>query len=158
MSVWLAGALVLSACNARRAPDPPDMSASARDEIVEGGSTAAALVGTWDLQAVPPEARPGRMMLRMRIDSLDGTDVRGRLVHYFAGDVGVDSATFPHFEGEIRDDSVVRIAIRAAARPTSGFTMVGILRTDTIPLGTFVVGPDTVSGPTRSWRLVRMQR
>jgi len=95
------------------------------------------------------------MRLDLRVDSVAGTNLHGQLVHYFAGDVGVDSATFPHFEGEIQDDSLVHIVIGAAARPNAGFHFAGVLRADTLPLTTFVVGPDTLSGPDRHWRLVR---
>ncbi len=136
LSVWLAtgGGVGMLACNPRHAPP---------------------ILGTWSLETVPIQTTPGRMMLDLRIDSVAGTRLYGQLVHYFAGDVGVDSATFPHFEGEIRNDSLVHIVIRAAARPTSGFHFGGVLGADTIPLTTFVVGPDTVSGHDRHWRLVR---
>jgi hypothetical protein len=97
------------------------------------------------------------MMLEVRVDSVTDARLHGHLVHYFAGDVGVDSSAFPHFDGEIRNDSVVRLVIRSAVSPTAGFHLTGVLHTDTIPLTTFVVGPDTLSGPDRYWILVRRE-
>ena len=115
------------------------------------------ILGHWTLETIPPESSPGRMMLEVRVDSVTDARLHGHLVHYFTGDVGVDSSAFPHFDGEIRNDSVVRLVIRSAVSPTAGFHLTGVLHTDTIPLTTFVVGPDTLSGPDRYWILVRRE-
>ena len=150
--IWLAAGLAVLACNPRPSGDRPGAALSSG---TEAHATAPPIIGTWTLEAVPPQTSPGRMRLDLRVDSVAGPSLHGQLVHYFAGDVGVDHATFPHFEGEIQNDSLVLIVIRAAARPTSGFHFTGVLGADTMPLTTFVVGPDTVSGPDRHWRLVR---
>ncbi len=150
VSIWLAAGLTALGCSPRPSGDLPEATA----DPPAGGPQ---VVGTWILESVPPGTAPGRMRLDLRIDSVTGTQLHGQLVHYFAGDVGVDSATFPHFEGEIHDDSLVHLAIRAAARPSAGFEIAGVVGSDTIALTTFVVGPDTVSGHDSRWRLVRQQ-
>jgi len=116
---------------------------------------AAPIVGNWILETTPPESLPGRMLLEVRIDSVSAGRLYGRLVHYFAGDVGVDSSAFPQFDGEIGGARVVQLVIRAAANPSAAFRLTGPLGRDTIPLETFIVGPDTLSGHERDWRLVR---
>ena len=150
LSIWLLAGLAVLRCSPRPSGDQPEAAADAPVH-------SPRIVGTWSLESVPRGTSPGRMMLDLRIDSVTGTQLHGQLVHYFAGDVGADAATFPRLEGEIRDDSLVHIAIHAAARPNAGFLFTGVVRADTIALTTFVVGPDTVSGHDRRWRLVSKQ-
>ncbi len=124
----------------------------------EAQQTAASprVTGHWALDVYPAADDPTtRMWLELQIDSVADGRLFGRLTSYLAGDVGIDPSVFPRFDGEITGEGTVFIRIGHADRAVSNIAFRGTLLTDTIPLDLFVVGPDTVSGGARRWRLVR---
>ncbi len=112
-------------------------------------------VGQWSLVHEPPResSSPG-IQLTIAIDSVRGTNVYGRLVQYFAGNVGADPAVFQPFKGTVSADGSLSIPITPVDRAALGLVLVGSLGTDSIHLRTFVLGPDTVSGTGR-WLLLK---
>lgn len=115
---------------------------------------AATLLGNWELRRIPPRSMPG-LSLTLQIDSTRGARYFGRLIHYFAGDVGQDPSDYEAFADSIRRDDHLIFTIRAVDRRMLGMVMAGRLTADTVELETFVLGPDTLSdGPFR-WILVR---
>ncbi len=112
-------------------------------------------VGQWSLVHEPHRERssPG-IRLTIAIDSVRGTNVYGRLVQYFAGNVGADPAVFRPFTGTASADGSLSIPITPVDPAALGLVLVGSLGTDSIHLRTFVLGPDTVSGTGR-WLLLK---
>jgi hypothetical protein len=97
------------------------------------------------------------MLLTLRVDSVVGSAVMGQLDGYFAGDMGMDTRDFPRFEGELDNDTAVRFTIYPPDRDQPSFVLAGKPSPDTIALTTFVLGPDTLSGPDQQWWLIRRE-
>lgn len=124
--------------------------AGARLEVDSG----AALIGNWELRSDPPQPMPG-FRLTVTVDSATETGYFGRLTNYFSGNVGIDPRQYAAFVDSIRPDGSVTFAMPAIDRTMLGITLQGTLAADTIQLDTFVLGPDTLSGGTRRWALVK---
>ncbi len=112
-------------------------------------------VGQWSLvhEPVHQPSGPG-IRLTIAIDSVRGTNVYGRLVQYFAGNVGADPSVFRPFTGTVSADGSLSIPITPVDPAALGLVLVGRLGGDSIHLRTFVLGPDTVSGTGR-WLLLK---
>ena len=115
---------------------------------------AARLVGDWELRRDPPQRMPG-INLTVTVDSISGARYFGRLSHYFSGNVGIDPRDFEPFADSIGSDKTVVFAMPTFDREMLGIVMEGIVAGDTIQLGKFVLGPDTLSAGTWHWVLVR---
>ena len=149
----------IAACG-RGAPEPapPQHRAEeATETLVETRSAsgmAAALVGNWELRSDPPQRMPG-FRLTVTVDSAAGVRYSGRLTNYFSGNVGVDTRMFKEFVDSIRPDGSVAFIMPTYDSAMLGIQLEGDLTADTIHLGTFVLGPDTLSKGTRRWILVK---
>ena len=115
---------------------------------------AADLVGDWELQSNPPQRMPG-LHLTVTVDSASGSRYFGRLSHYFSGNVGMDPRDFKPFTDSISQDGFVVFAMPTSDREMLGIVMEGTVTADTVRLGRFVLGPDTLSAGARRWALVR---
>ena len=79
--------------------------------------------------------------------------MHGRLVHYFAGNVGVDPTRFRPFEGSLSDGTVA-LTIEHTDPVALPIVLAGPVSGDTVHLATFALGPDTLSRDA-AWVLVR---
>jgi hypothetical protein len=80
------------------------------------------------------------MLLTLRVDSVVESAVMGQLD-----------------EGELDNDTAVRFTIYPQDRDQPSFVLAGKPSPDTIALTTFVLGPDTLSGPDQQWWLIRRE-
>ena len=112
-------------------------------------------VGTWRLTRQPPQARPG-FRVEVAFDSVLSGKVYGRLVSFFAGNVGIDPTGYRAFSAELGPDSLLAFTIAPAdsASPQALFFF-GTLGTDTLRLRRFAIGRDTVTAGAMRWFLVR---
>jgi len=136
---------------------PPPRHESVATDTHRGQITSSARVaGRWALEMSPlPDEPTARIWLELDIDSVSAGRLFGRLASYLAGDVGIEPSVFPRFDGELTGEGEITIGIGHVDPAVSGFRLRGTVATDTIPLDLFVIGPDTVSGGTWRWRLVR---
>lgn len=133
-----------------RAEDATETPAEARPAT----GTAAALIGDWELRSDPLQRMPG-LRLTVTVDSVTGAWYFGRLTYYFSGNVGGDPREYEPFVDSIRPYGIVTFVLPTVDRDMLGIVLEGTLTTDTIQLDKFVLGPDTLSGGTRRWTLVR---
>jgi hypothetical protein len=137
-------AIVLAATAACAKPLPRD---------AERQAALANLVGVWRLSTHP--AGPPGLLVDLRIDSVAGTQVFGRLVGYFSGDVGVSPGQFGPLRGTIVD-SLLAVQVPWSNDTSPGITMYGVMRGDTTLVTLLVLGRDTLRSPA-SPRLIRRQ-
>lgn len=148
-TLYLVALACTLAAGCRSAPQP-----DARVSILTPTQSAtASLAGRWRLERDPPALGPG-IQMEILVDSVSGTGIHGRLTSYFAGDVGGDPASFPHFAGSVDSLAQVSLWIETVTGDRA-FVLRGPLKGDTIPLEVFVVGPDTATVPGIAWRLIR---
>ena len=143
--IWLA----LTACGTSPPRDAPS-----RTEPADAVQYSA--VGRWTLEVTPaPATGTPRIRMELTVDSVLGTQVFGRLTSYVAGNVGIDPTAFPRFDGRMSDQNYVTLEIGPDDPAAAGFVLAGPLSGDTIALDLLVIGPDTATGRSRGWRLVR---
>jgi hypothetical protein len=150
---------VFAACG-RGAPDTATpregvvLAADSTSEVVSDSGPAAALLGDWVLQGVPPQRMPG-LHITLTVDSVSGARYFGRLSNYFSGNVGQDPRAYEAYGDSVRAGGIVSFSLPRVDSDMLGMQMNGRLAVDTIALDIFVLGPDTISAGARRWILVR---
>ena len=143
--IWL----VATACGTSPQRDAPSRTEPA-------GTVQPSPVGRWMLEVSPePATGTPRVRMELQLDSVRGTQVFGRLTSYVAGNVGIDPTAFPRLDGRMSDGDYVTLEIGHEDPAVSGFVLAGPLSGDTIALDLLVIGPDTTTGRSREWKLVR---
>jgi hypothetical protein len=97
---------------------------------------AADMLGEWNYASVAvvrdaPSLNTGLHVI-IAIDSLDGMRFRGRVVLWFAGDVGVSPDVFGPVTGSVDGLSGVTVVIAFADPDTPMITIVGVLAGDVL--------------------------
>src|SRR5439155_386864 len=110
---------------------------------------ATLLLGTWEYVA-PRRAVPARpslgagLRVSLQFDSTAHDTAFGRVVRWFAGDVGKPPATFGTVTGVVTGDGVVSIAIPSAMAGVAPITLTATVAgrdTLTITTASFAQGP-----------------
>lgn len=99
---------------------------------------AAVMLGRWEYTAAArPIARPSLgagFHVTLEIDSAAGTQFRGRVAFWFAGDLGVSPETFGAVTGSVGDSCRVTFNIPYARAGISPVSVVGLLSGDTLAI------------------------
>lgn len=102
--------------------------------LASGGSRAslaAAMLGTWSYASAPvPREEPSLnagLHVTIAIDSVDGSQFRGRVTLWFAGDVGLSPEAFGPVAGSVDGDTRVTLVIPSAAAGGPTLTMLATL-------------------------------
>ena len=123
----LLAALAGAAC---RPPSPAPLTPAA--------ATGAALLGRWEYVA-PPPAQPSLnagLRVAVEFDSAAGARFSGRVVMWFAGDLGLAPGLFGRVQGEVSPSGSATFAIPFARAGTPPLTITGVLRGDTLAIVT----------------------
>ncbi len=130
-------------------------STTLNDVNVRSSANRSQWVGTWRLTRQPPQARPG-FSVEVAFDSVLAGKVYGKLVSFFAGNVGIDPTRYSAFSAELGPDSLLAFTVAPAdsASPQALFFS-GTLGTDTLRLRRFAIGRDTVAAGAMRWFLVK---
>lgn len=130
-ALWLAAALS-AACGRTRPPEHTAFPAPAREP-------ADVLLGRWEY--VAPATRPRHhpalgagFRVAVQFDSAAGNQAFGRVVTWFAGDVGLAPTMFGRVEGEVSQDGNTRMSIPFARAEGPAMTISGRLAGDTLAI------------------------
>jgi hypothetical protein len=131
-------ALVSAGCNNPIAPAPPP--------------PAAVMLGEWSYVSPAvvcdaPSLNAG-LHVTIAIDSLDGMRFWGRVVLWFAGDVGISPGRFAPVTGSVDRSGGVRVLIAFADPGASSVTIVGVLAGDTLTVSESWLGAEAGPFPT----------
>lgn len=126
----LLAALTGAAC---RAPSPPPLTPVA--------TTGAALLGRWEYVA-PPPPRPeptqpslnAGLRVAVEFDSAAGARFSGRVLMWFAGDMGLGPGLFGRVEGEVTPAGAASFAIPFVRTNAPPLIVSGIVRGDTLAI------------------------
>jgi len=118
---------------------------------------AANLVGDWLLRADPP-LPPDGLRITVTFDSAAASDVFGRISHFFSGNVGTDPRAYVPFVGSLTDDGAIEFTARHRDPTLLGLSVLGRVAGDTVRCDRLVLGPDTLTGGSRSWLFVKEGR
>lgn len=125
------------------------------DLNVRSSANRSQWVGTWRLTRQPPQARPG-FSVEVAFDSVLEGKVYGKLVSFFAGNVGIDPTRYGAFSAELGPDSLLAFTIAPAdSAPPRALFFSGTLGADTLRLRRFAIGRDTVAAGATRWFLVK---
>ena len=104
------------------------------------------MLGRWEYRA-PPAPRPPQpsrpperpalgagLIVELDIDSVAGEKFSGRVVTWFAGDMGTAATMFDRVIGEMGDSGTVRITIPFARESAAPIFVAGVRRADTIAI------------------------
>jgi hypothetical protein len=99
------------------------------------------MLGRWEYRAPKPAVqrteRPALgagLIVELEIDSVIGEKFSGRVVTWFAGDMGTAATMFDRVIGEVGDSGAVRITIPFARENTAPIFVAGVRRGDTITI------------------------
>jgi len=135
----------------------PNVYVSSENESPAGQQAAANLVGDWLLRADPP-LPPDGLRITVTLDSTVASDVFGRISHFFSGNVGSDPRAYVPFVGALTDGGTIEFTVRHREPTQPGLSVFGRVAGDTVRCDRLVLGPDTLTGGSRSWLFVKEGR
>lgn len=105
---------------------------------------ASVIVGEWSYASAAPTPEPPSLNTGLHvtilIESSDGSQFRGRVTFWFAGDVGVAPAVFGPVTGTLDNAGTVMMRIPFAAPDAPAITMVGTVAGDVLTVHDSVCG------------------
>ena len=100
---------------------------------------ATAMLGRWEYRTPPRPRMDGPalgagLIVEIEIDSVAGKKFWGRVIRWFAGDMGVASSTFDRVMGEVTDSGTANFTIPFARDAAAPLFVSGVLRGDTLSI------------------------
>jgi hypothetical protein len=74
------------------------------------------------------------LIVELEIDSVAGKKFWGRVIRWFAGDMGIASSTFDRVVGEVTDSGTANFTIPFARDAAAPLFVSGVLRGDTLTI------------------------